>query len=77
MFGRRYWKSLSGEERSLVALALRLAILYYDPAPFCVLELDEIDAGLVGDQAASLGRLIKERLPGVQLICVSRKEDKH
>ena len=73
------WKEsleeLSGEQRSLVALALRLAILLYNPPPFYV--LDEIDAGLDVNQISNLGRLLKERLRDVQLICVSEEEGKH
>ena len=77
--GAGVWKGsleeLSGEQKTLVALALLLSILYYNPAPFYV--LNKIDAGLDINQISNLGCVMKERFPGVQLICVSQKDGKY
>lgn len=70
------WKQslaeLSGGQRSLVALALILALLQYRPAPMYI--LDEVDAALDLSHTENIGRLLKSRFKGSQFIVVSLKE---
>lgn len=70
------WKEsvaeLSGGQRSLVALALIMALLQFKPAPVYI--LDEVDAALDLSHTQNIGRLIKSRFGGSQFIVVSLKE---
>lgn len=70
------WKEslveLSGGQRSLVALALIMALLRYSPAPMYI--LDEVDAALDLSHTQSIGHLIKTKFKGSQFIVVSLKE---
>lgn len=70
------WKSglmeLSGGQRSLVALALILALLQHKPAPLYI--LDEVDAALDLSHTQNIGNLLKTRFKGAQFIVVSLKE---
>lgn len=70
------WKNslgeLSGGQRSLVALALILAMLQFSPAPMYV--LDEIDAALDLSHTQHIGALLREKFGGSQFIIVSLKE---
>lgn len=70
------WKDslaeLSGGQRSLVALALILALLQFKPAPMYI--LDEVDAALDLNHTQNIGHLIKTRFKGSQFIVVSLKE---
>lgn len=70
------WKSglmeLSGGQRSLVALALILALLQHKPAPLYI--LDEVDAALDLSHTQNIGNLLKTRFHGAQFIVVSLKE---
>lgn len=70
------WKDslteLSGGQRSLVALALILALLQFKPAPMYI--LDEVDAALDLHHTQNIGQLIKTRFKGSQFIVVSLKE---
>jgi hypothetical protein len=58
--------------RSLVALALILALLQYKPAPMYI--LDEIDAALDLSHTQNIGQLFRTRFKGSQFIVVSLKE---
>lgn len=70
------WKEslveLSGGQRSLVALALIMALLQFKPAPMYI--LDEVDAALDLSHTQNIGHLIKTRFKGSQFIVVSLKE---
>jgi structural maintenance of chromosome 2 len=70
------WKTglseLSGGQRSLVALALILALLQHKPAPLYI--LDEVDAALDLSHTQNIGSLLKSRFKGAQFIVVSLKE---
>ena len=71
------WKAslqeLSGGQRSLVALALILALLRgKKPAPFYI--LDEVDAALDPSHTQNIGRVLREHAKGSQFIVVSLKE---
>jgi structural maintenance of chromosome 2 len=70
------WKDslveLSGGQRSLVALALILALLKYKPAPVYI--LDEVDAALDLSHTQSIGRMIAQHFSGAQFLVVSLKE---
>jgi structural maintenance of chromosome 2 len=70
------WKAglseLSGGQRSLVALALILALLQHKPAPLYI--LDEVDAALDLSHTQNIGGLLKTRFNGAQFIVVSLKE---
>lgn len=70
------WKEslveLSGGQRSLVALALIMSLLQYNPAPLYI--LDEVDAALDLSHTQSIGHLIKTKFKGAQFIVVSLKE---
>lgn len=71
------WKEglteLSGGQRSLVALALILALLKYHPAPVYI--LDEVDAALDVHHTRNIGHIIKTRFQNAQFIVVSLKDD--
>jgi len=70
------WKAslteLSGGQRSLLALALILAMLLFKPAPIYI--LDEVDAALDLSHTQNIGRMIREHFPYSQFIVVSLKE---
>lgn len=70
------WKTglteLSGGQRSLVALALVLALLRHKPAPVYI--LDEVDAALDLSHTQNIGHLLKTQFPGAQFVVVSLKE---
>lgn len=70
------WKEslveLSGGQRSLVALALIMSLLKFNPAPLYI--LDEVDAALDLSHTQSIGNLIKTRFHDAQFIVVSLKE---
>ena len=72
----KVWKSslteLSGGQRSLIALALILALLQFKPAPMYI--LDEVDAALDLSHTQNIGRLIRTRFRGSQFIVVSLKD---
>jgi structural maintenance of chromosome 2 len=72
----KVWKQslteLSGGQRSLIALALILALLQYSPAPMYI--LDEVDAALDLSHTQNIGRLIRTRFRGSQFIVVSLKD---
>lgn len=62
-------ESMSGGEKSLVALALIFAIQQFKPAPFYV--FDEVDMFLDGVNVNRVARVIKERSKDAQFIVVS------
>ncbi|VUZ41372.1 unnamed protein product, partial [Hymenolepis diminuta] len=70
------WKEslseLSGGQRSLVALALILALLLFRPAPIYI--LDEVDAALDLSHTQNIGQLIKNHFKNAQFIVVSLKD---
>ena len=70
------WKEglseLSGGQRSLLALALILALLLFKPAPMYI--LDEVDAALDLSHTQNIGKIIKEHFKNSQFIVVSLKE---
>uniref|UniRef100_A0A183T3K9 SMC_N domain-containing protein n=1 Tax=Schistocephalus solidus TaxID=70667 RepID=A0A183T3K9_SCHSO len=70
------WKDslseLSGGQRSLVALALILALLLFKPAPIYI--LDEVDAALDLSHTQNIGQLIKNHFHHSQFIVVSLKD---
>ncbi|VDO10287.1 unnamed protein product [Rodentolepis nana] len=70
------WKEslseLSGGQRSLVALALILALLLFKPAPIYI--LDEVDAALDLSHTQNIGQLIKNHFKNAQFIVVSLKD---
>jgi len=63
---------LSGGQKSLLALALTLALLLYKPCPLYI--LDEIDSALDLSHTQNVGRLIKTKFPYSQFLVVSLKE---
>jgi len=65
-------ESLSGGEKSLIALALIFAIQMYRPAPFYA--FDEIDMFLDGANVSRVAKLIKERSKDAQFIVVSLRK---
>jgi chromosome segregation protein len=65
-------ESMSGGEKSLVALSLIFAIQKYKPAPFYA--FDEIDMFLDGINAEKVGKLISERSKEAQFIVVSLRK---
>ncbi|CEL94539.1 unnamed protein product [Vitrella brassicaformis CCMP3155] len=75
----RVWKdslsSLSGGQKSLVALALLLAINKYKPGPLFL--LDEVDAALDPNHTSNMGAMIRQHFPDSQFILVSLKEGMH
>ena len=70
------WKDslteLSGGQRSLLALALVLALLRFKPAPLYI--LDEVDAALDLSHTQNVGAMIRSHFPQSQFIIVSLKE---
>lgn len=72
----KVWKQslaeLSGGQRSLIAIALIMALLQFKPAPMYI--LDEVDAALDLSHTQNIGRLIKTRFKGSQFIVVSLKD---
>ncbi|EDO06130.1 structural maintenance of chromosome (smc) family protein [Babesia bovis T2Bo] len=70
------WKNslseLSGGQRSLLALALILAMLKVRPAPIYI--LDEVDAALDLSHTQNIGKMIKTQFPNSQFLIVSLKE---
>ncbi|CAH0728190.1 unnamed protein product, partial [Brenthis ino] len=70
------WKEslgeLSGGQRSLVALALVLAMLLFKPAPLYI--LDEVDAALDLSHTQNIGRMLKDHFRHSQFIIVSLKD---
>ncbi|KAG6453229.1 hypothetical protein O3G_MSEX008044 [Manduca sexta] len=70
------WKEslgeLSGGQRSLVALALVLALLLFKPAPLYI--LDEVDAALDLSHTQNIGHMLKEHFTHSQFIIVSLKD---
>ncbi len=65
-------KQLSGGQKSLVALALILAIQRVDPAPFYL--FDEVDAALDASHRASLARLLAKNGQAQYVITTFRPE---
>ncbi|AEA47402.1 chromosome segregation protein SMC [Archaeoglobus veneficus] len=65
-------ESMSGGEKSLVALALIFAIQMYKPAPFYA--FDEVDMFLDGVNVSRVAKLIKERSRDAQFIVVSLRK---
>jgi structural maintenance of chromosome 2 len=65
-------QELSGGQRSLIALALVLALLKFKPAPFYI--LDEIDAALDLNHTYNIGRMLRQSFKASQFIIVSLKE---
>jgi structural maintenance of chromosome 2 len=70
------WKTslteLSGGQRSLLSLALVLALLLFKPAPMYI--LDEIDSALDLSHTQNIGYMIRTHFPHSQFIIVSLKE---
>lgn len=64
--------SMSGGEKSLVALALIFAIQKYKPAPFYA--LDEIDMFLDGVNVGRVAKMIKNRSDNAQFVVVSLRK---
>jgi chromosome segregation protein len=64
--------SLSGGEKSLVALAFIFAIQKYRPAPFYI--LDEIDAALDKENSEKVAKIIKEFSKDAQFIIISHND---
>ena len=69
---RKNLGELSGGQRSLIALALVLALLKFKPAPIYI--LDEIDAALDLQNTQSIGRMLRNSFKQAQFIVVSLKE---
>ncbi|HEC96255.1 MAG TPA: chromosome segregation protein SMC, partial [Euryarchaeota archaeon] len=65
-------ETLSGGERSLVALSLILAIQEVIPSPFYV--FDEVDMFLDAVNAENVGKLIKEKSTNSQFIVISLRK---
>ncbi len=65
-------ESMSGGEKSLVALALIFAIQMYKPAPFYA--FDEIDMFLDGVNVNRVAKMIKKRSKDAQFIVVSLRK---
>lgn len=63
---------LSGGQRSLIALALVLALLKFKPAPLYI--LDEIDAAMDLNYTQNIGRMLRKSFMSAQFIIVSLKE---
>lgn len=64
--------SMSGGEKSLVALALIFAIQQYKPAPFYA--FDEIDMFLDGVNVSRVAKMIKEKSKNAQFVVVSLRK---
>ncbi len=65
-------ESMSGGEKSLVALALIFAIQMYKPAPFYA--FDEVDMFLDGVNVSRVAKMIKKRSKDAQFIVVSLRK---
>ncbi|WP_202318678.1 chromosome segregation protein SMC [Archaeoglobus neptunius] len=65
-------ESMSGGEKSLVALALIFAIQMYKPAPFYA--FDEVDMFLDGVNVGRVAKMIKKRSKEAQFIVVSLRK---
>lgn len=65
-------ESMSGGEKSLVALALVFAIQMYKPAPFYA--FDEVDMFLDGVNVSRVAKMIKKRSKDAQFIVVSLRK---
>jgi len=63
---------LSGGQKSLLALALILALLMFKPAPMYI--LDEVDSALDLSHTENIGQMLKTHFPQSQFIVVSLKE---
>ncbi len=60
---------LSGGEKALTAVALLMAIFYYQPSPFCI--LDEVDAPLDEANVGRLANLLKDMAAHTQFIVIT------
>ncbi len=65
-------ESMSGGEKSLLALALIFAIQMYKPAPFYA--LDEVDMFLDGVNVSRVAKMIKKRSKDAQFVVVSLRK---
>lgn len=65
-------ESLSGGEKSLVALMFVFALQFYKPSPFYV--LDEVDAPLDKVNTKNLAKLLRELAPRSQFLIVSHND---
>jgi len=70
--GKDGLNELSGGQKSLLALALILALLLFKPAPMYI--LDEIDSALDLSHTQNIGQMLKTHFPFSQFIVVSLKE---
>jgi chromosome segregation protein len=66
-------ESLSGGEKTLVALAFIFAVEKFQPSPFYV--MDEIDAALDGPNVHKVSMVIKEFASASQFIVISHREE--
>lgn len=66
------FKNMSGAEKALGALAFLLALQYYRPSPFVV--LDEVDAFLNAAHVEALGVLVDDLSEEIQVIAVSHRQ---
>lgn len=65
-------ESLSGGEKSLIALMFVFALQFYKPSPFYV--LDEVDAPLDKVNTKNLAKLLRELAPKSQFLVVSHND---
>lgn len=63
---------LSGGQKSMIALALVLALAKFKPAPIYI--LDEVDAALDLNMTQNMGRMLRRSFQNSQFIIVSHKE---
>ncbi len=66
-------ESLSGGEKTLVALSFIFAVEHFQPSPFYV--MDEIDAALDGPNVHRVSMVIKEFAGSSQFIVISHREE--
>ncbi|NMC04122.1 MAG: chromosome segregation protein SMC [Candidatus Lokiarchaeota archaeon] len=66
-------ESLSGGEKTLVALSFIFAVEHFQPSPFYV--MDEIDAALDGPNVHRVSMVIKEFANSSQFIVISHREE--
>ncbi|MBN2150188.1 MAG: chromosome segregation protein SMC [Candidatus Lokiarchaeota archaeon] len=66
-------ESLSGGEKTLVALSFIFAVEHFQPSPFYV--MDEIDAALDGPNVHRVSMVIKEFATSSQFIVISHREE--